>query len=207
MERSCYDSDVVGAIADVTNFFSSSGFELPELRVIDSVRVFDTPLAARECLSQELEAPLDAIPETFAGTVVESCLFLVSRESYRQIWQHLYPEWSWSERTYRGLIVHEIAHRVHEMIVRERFGTSDAMGPVWFFEGLAVVCANQFEAQPSPLPRDELLQLVGSGRSPAVSYPLYGRIVRTLVAEFGVRRLVLEAAKPDFPEVLWSGQQ
>jgi hypothetical protein len=207
VERSSYESDVLEAIAEVANFFSSSGFGLPEQRVIDSVLVFDTPLAAREYLSKELGASLDAIPETFAGTVAENRLFLVSRDSYRQIWQQLYPQWPWSERTYRRLIVHEIAHRMHEVIVREHFGSSDAMGPVWFFEGLAVLCAKQFEAQQTPLGREELRQLVGSGHSPTVSYPLYGRIARSLVAEFGVRRLVLEAVQPNFPEVLWSAQR
>ena len=206
-ERSSYENDVFEAVADVSDFFSSSGFAVSGEGVIDSVLVFETSLAAREYLSLELGTPLEAIPETFAGTVMENRLFLVSRESYRDIWHQLYYEWPWTERTYRSLIVHEIAHRMHEVIVREQAGSSDAMGPVWFFEGLAVVCAKQFEAQQAPLSREALRQLVGSGRSPTVSYPLYGHIVRTLAAEFGVRRLVSEAAHPDFPEVLWAAPQ
>lgn len=204
MERSAYESDVLWAIAEVARFFSTAGFELPAQRVLDAVLVFDTPLAAREYLAKDLGAPLAAIPETFAGTVVEARLFLVSQGSYREVWQQLYPEWPWGGQTYRSLIVHEIAHRMHEVMVRAEFGSSDAMGPDWFFEGLAVVCAKQFETQEPALSRAELRELVGSGHLPAVSYPQYGRIVRALAAEFGLRRLVSAAAQPDFPELLWS---
>jgi hypothetical protein len=81
------------------------------------------------------------------------------------------------------------------------------MGPQWFFEGLAVVCAGQFESDQPLLSHGEIVKQVGSGITPAVSYPLYGRIVRSLAAEFETKTLISRAAEPGFPETLWSDQK
>jgi hypothetical protein len=51
--------------------------------------------------------------------------------------------------------------------------------------------------------RDELARAAGAGRTPPVSYPLYGRLFRSLAAQFGVKSLVAGASRPGFPEALW----
>jgi len=140
-ERHAYEKEVRSALARVSDFFMSSGFELPDPNIIESVIVFDSVSDARRSMAREFDTPLEGIPETFAGTVAGKRLFLVSRESYRGIWERLYPEWPWIADAYYQLIVHEVAHRAHEAIAEARFGSADAMGPAWFFEGLAVTCA------------------------------------------------------------------
>jgi len=200
-ERSKYENDVLKGIDQVSDFFRSSGFDLSSRGLVDTVIVFDSSAKAREYFAREYGAPLENIPETFSGTVDGQKLFLVSRESYREIWRNLYSDWPWTDRTYRQLIVHELAHKAHESIAIMRYGSAEAMGPPWFFEGLAVVCAGQFETDQPLMSLDEIGRQVGSGNSPAVSYPLYGRIVRSLVARFEMKTLVSSASEPDFPEM------
>jgi|WetSurMetagenome_2_1015567.scaffolds.fasta_scaffold16007_4 hypothetical protein len=203
-ERSSYAKEVTTALADVRDFFHTSGFEVSNEDLIDSVKVFESSPAAREYFAKEYGAPIESIPETFSGTVEGRTLFLVSREAYREIWRKLYPEWPWSEYNYRQLIVHEVAHRAHEEIAVANYGSADAMGPMWFFEGVAVTCAGQFETDEPPLSREELIEQIGGGHTPKVSYPLYGRIVRSLASAYGMKVLIAGASEPGFPEMLWS---
>lgn len=203
-ERSSYEQDVTSALGDVSSFFLSSGFELPDPKLIDSVTVFESSVKARECLASTYGVPIESIPETFAGTVEGEKLFLVSRETYNVICRNLYPEWPQTEENYHRLIVHELAHRAHEAVAIALHGSSEAMGPSWFFEGLAVTCAGQFETDNPPLTLDELQEQVGPGHTPEVSYPLYGRIVRSLEGKYGMKVLIERAAEPGFPGILWS---
>jgi hypothetical protein len=203
-ERDLYEEGMMKALGDVSDFFLASGFELPDTRIIDSVTVFDSSSRAREYLANAYGAPLESIPETFSGTVVGERMFLVSRDVYEEIWQKVYPEWPWTDQAYHQLIVHELAHRAHEAIAVSEHGSADAMGPTWFFEGLAVTCAGQFVTGDRLFSHEELGELVGSGRAPQVSYPLYGRIVRSLAAQHGMKVLISSASEAGFPDVLWS---
>lgn len=203
-ERSSYEKDVMIALGEVANFFSSSGFELPNLRIVDSVTVFESSSLARKYLAKSYDVPIEAIPETFSGTVEGRKLFLVSRETYQSIWQNTYPEWPWTEQSYHQLIVHELAHRAHEEVAITWYGSAEAMGPTWFFEGLAVTCALQFDTDDSLLSLEELKEQLGFGHTPKVSYPLYGRIVRSLAAEYGMKAIIVKASEPGFPDILWT---
>jgi hypothetical protein len=205
-ERGLYEKDVITALGDVSNFFLASGFELPDTRIIDSVTVFESSSKAREYFAKAYGASIESIPETFSGTVDGKKLFLVSRETYQEIWQKLYPEWPWTDQNFHQLIVHELTHRAHEEAAIVRYGSAEAMGPVWFFEGLAVTCAGQFESDKPPLSLEELKEQVGSGHTPIVSYPLYGRIVRSLASKYGMKVLIERASEPGFPEIMWSSQ-
>ena len=202
-ERGAYQREVSRALDDVARFFRVSGFEVAPPDLIDSVILFEKTTDARDHFVETQGAPPEAIPETFAGMVDGRTLYLVSREAYREIWKQLYPDWPWTDETYRGLIVHELAHRAHESIAISRMGSADAMGPPWFFEGLAVDCADQFDRSEPLLVRDEIESLVGGPSPPPVSYPLYGRLVRSLAATFEMKTLITRAAEAEFPGVLW----
>jgi hypothetical protein len=203
-ERILYEKDVITALGEVSNFFLSSGFELPDSTIIDSVTVFESSPKARAYLADAYGASVETIPQTFSGTVIGRKLFLVSRETYQAIWQKVYAEWPWTEENYHELIVHELTHRAHEEIAVTRYGSAEAMGPTWFFEGLAITCAGQFDKDEPLLNLEELKEQVGSGRTPKASYPLCGRITRSLAAKYGIKVLVAGAAKPGFPDILWS---
>ena len=202
--RRAYDQEIRSSLEDVEVCFQSWGVPVSSQTLIDAAVLFDSTVAAREHLARVFEVPISSLPETFAGTVVERTLFLVSREAYRETWRGLYSDWPWTERTYRQLVVHELAHRAHEALALSRAGSAEAMGPTWFFEGLAVACAGQFDEGRPLMDRAAIRAHVGSGRTPAVSYPLYGRLVRSLIALHDLDTLLRRASDPGFPEVLWS---
>jgi len=202
--RSSYENAVMAALKDVADFFISSELELPSTNLIDSATVFENSLKAREHLAKAYDTQIENILETLSGTVEGHSLFLVSRETYREIWRKMYPAWAWTEHTYHQLVVHELAHRAHEELAIASYGSADAMGPTWFFEGLAVTCAGQFETDSQMMGCEELQEQVGSERTPEVSYPLYGHIVRSLADKYGMKVLVTRASEPGFPQFLWA---
>ena len=202
-ERASYQAEVTRALSEVSRFYEAVGFEMYPRNMIDSVVLFEKSSDARDYFTRTLGAPPDALPDTFAGTVDGRTLYLVSRDAYRDIWKRLYPDWPWTDGTYRGLIVHELAHRAHEAVAISNLGSADAMGPPWFFEGLAMYCAGQFEEKRPPMTRDEILKLVKAPSGPPDSYPLYAGLVRSLAAEFQLKDLILRASEPGFPESLW----
>lgn len=202
--RSSYERDVLTALSEAADCFLPLGLDADGPRLIDSVTVFEDRSIAREHVADVLGLAIENLPVSFSGTVAGRRLFLVSRESYQAIWQATYPAWPWAEENYYQLIVHELAHRAHEELALAGFGSAEAMGPIWFFEGLAVVCAGQFDVEQPNLSIEELIEQLGSGRTPKASYPVYGRVVRSLAAEYGMRELVIKASEPEFPDLLWS---
>lgn len=201
-DRADFVAQIDSSLHDVGQCFES--WDLPPAGdLIDSVVVFDSTAAAREGLSKAFEIAVETVPETFSGTVVGNQLFVVAPAAYEATWRTLYAQWPWTAGSYHGLLVHELAHRAHEASAIARKGSADAMGPTWLFEGLAVACAEQFESAGPLMPLDEIKLQVGAGRTPEVSYPLYGEIVRSLAAVYGMRALIERAHEADFPDSLW----
>ncbi|NEX93319.1 hypothetical protein [Caulobacter sp. 17J65-9] len=198
------EADVQAAEQDVVACFRSYGLEPPWDRLVDDVTVFPSPDEARRVLARRHRIPVAEIPPTFSGTVEGRTLYVISRDAYERLWRSLYPDAPWSEETYRQLIAHELTHKAHENWARARFGTIDAMGPAWFYEGFAVACAGQFPDQGPALSAQALRAEIGGGRTPAGSYPEYGRIVRALAAAYGMEAVLDAAARPDFPDALWA---
>jgi hypothetical protein len=202
-EQSLYQADVTTAILHVLRFFQSAGLFPDSGHLIDSVVVFNTHTEARQYLAATFGGKPEDIPETFAGTVLERSLYLVSRQSYQEIWKQLYSEWPWTDSTYLQLIEHELAHRAHESIAISALGSPDAMGPSWFFEGLAIVCAHQFMSGEPLLSKAQIEQQLESDSTPTVMYPMFGRLVRSVLAQSDLKSTLLRAAEPGFPMVLW----
>ena len=200
-ERPVYRREIETALSDVLARWRDAGLEVRATDVVRRAVVFADEAQARDELAKAFGVPPATIPATFGGTVQEETLYVVSRTTFRPIWTELYPGSPWTVDTYRSLLAHELTHRVHEVVVRSRFGkTSDAMGPEWFFEGLACVGGGQFAAPPMPLA--EVVQAVDAERTPPVDYPLYARLVRALLAEASLATLVEHAADPGFPKAL-----
>lgn len=204
-ERARYEREIAEAREKVAAWFEEAGFPVDPSDILAQAVVFENVAAARAFLEVEFGVAPEEIPDTFSGTVRERTLFLVSRGTYRAIWRDLYPDWAWDRNTYRDLITHELAHRAHETATVARFGTAEAMGPTWFFEGLAIACAGQFDDH-TALSRRDLESWFGGERAIPVSYPLYGRLVRSLLRQFEQGELIERAADPGFPGVLFTRQ-
>jgi len=200
--RGAYVRDVGEALVEVSAFFRAAGYTIAPESLLDSVVVLDWTPEVVARLAQSFGVPPEDIPSTFAGTVAGHTLFVVERERYHAIWTQLYADWRWTDEEYRRLIAHELTHRAHEVIAITRLGSADRMGPPWFFEGLAVMSAGQFDGAQEPLTPAEIDALVGAGRVPPVSYPLYGRLVRSLARRYALQTLIWRAAQAGFPGTL-----
>jgi hypothetical protein len=201
-QRNFYSNEIDSASLQVVEWFNSNGFTDVPRALIRKAIVFDTRETARSAVAAAFGTDTGNVPATFSGTVNDSTLYVVSPEIYKEIWVKLYPGWQWSHDTYRSLLVHELTHRAHALVCRVRFGTEDAMGPNWFFEGLAMHCAGQFpvaEGGQQAFSDEEMQNLIGPGKTPPVSYPVYARIVGTLAQKYSLHELILRAREKDFP--------
>lgn len=145
---------IEAAVRHVEHWFRAAGCPVRDL--LDGVVIHETPFER----------------DFIAGFTEGRTLHLVTEPLYRNIWERLYPSWPWTGDTYAGLARHEIAHRAHESLVGP-----DGMGEPWFFEGLAVVVAGQFETDVEPVAPPD--------------YPLFGYRVRRWAARVPIRELIL----------------
>jgi hypothetical protein len=118
----------------------------------------------------------------------------------------IYPELY--GRTYRDgnepdafakLVCHELLHRLHVRILK---GDEEAMGPMWFFEGFAVVGSNQFASKALDLSREERKAIILS--KSRGSYVRYGKVLRYLLQFTDLPSLVKRAGKSDFKDYVLS---
>lgn len=201
-QRAEYERLIASSRDEVLAWFAKSGLSIEAADLIDRAVVYPDAASLRQGVAKVFGDDPKKIPDTFSGTVNGKTLYVTSEEAFHPIWTKLYPDWPWSRRSYRSLVVHELAHRAHAYVSSRRTGSEDAMGPSWFFEGLAVMCARQFAAGEKPMNAAEILSHVGGSKAPKVSYPLYGRLVRSLALAIPVKTLVEKAAEPGFPHEL-----
>ena len=130
------------------------------------------------------------LPNTLSGGLEQKVLFALSPELYRTT----YPQGD-EPQAFEKLVCHEIVHRLHTRILN---GNEEAMGPIWFFEGFAVVGSNQFPDQETDLPLWKLKEIVLAQERG--SYELYGKTLRFLLKHTDLPNLVEKARDENFNE-------
>jgi hypothetical protein len=148
---------------------------------------FDHDLLAISGMDTTIE-----LPETYCAALENNILMSVSPQLYRR----LYPEGD-EKASFEKLLTHEMAHRLHIRILK---GDEEAMGPVWFYEGFALVAASQFENRTARLAPEELWEVVGAPERG--SYIRYASVLHTFLGKTNLHRLVEMAGKPDFVDWL-----
>ncbi|MBI5511730.1 MAG: hypothetical protein HY903_23490 [Deltaproteobacteria bacterium] len=132
-------AEVAAAQTDVRRFVVESGWdESFAARTFDSVEVFGDQEDLWERILELNQLPSNT-PLPTAGLVAaleKRVLVAVCPAEYLR----LNPEYAAGEFSWRRLLAHEIFHRVHVNLLD---GNEDAMGPPWFYEGLAVLAAGQ----------------------------------------------------------------
>jgi class 3 adenylate cyclase len=200
-QRAQYEADISWALGEVTGWFLDQGFQLPAGPVVKEIVVLGDTAEARRAVAARAGVPEGQVPDTFSGTVDGETLLVVSREGYAATFQRMYPQEVWSEGEYRRLAAHELAHRAHELVVIAATGSSEGMGPVWFFEGLALACAGQFPtSSPGGLSPSEVRALIEQDERKPLGYPRYADMFRSMARAIPVKELVARAGKPDFTE-------
>jgi len=210
--RAGLTAEVNAAVDSATSFFARHGFNINADSVIDSACIFATVESARSHCATRFAVPEATIPKTFSGTVNGHVLLAVAPDVYRAIFTKLYGARQWSENEYRKLLVHELAHRIHALIAIDLFATEDGMGPRWFFEGLAIRCAEQFNAgaRQGLLSRDELQRYIerdGENRLPSPIYPIYRRMFDAAANRASIHWLISHAGDSTFVTQLLQASQ
>lgn len=143
--ESWYLEMVNDAKAQVQSFFKLYGVLQP-LKDIQRVSVFTREGMLRDYCCEIFNRESDQLPHYLAGGLHEDELFLLTPNLYREL--VFEPQCAmltnWEVHHYCKLIGHELAHRIHENHCLDTFSSTEAMGPVWFFEGLACFSARQY---------------------------------------------------------------
>ncbi len=133
-----------------------------------------------------------SIPSTYCAALEKDTLISVSPALYSMLFpQGVEPD------AYEKLITHEFAHRLHIRILQ---GNEDAMGPIWFFEGFALLAAEQLIDAAPVLDRDGIVRVVESQERE--DYRRYVTVIRYFAARAHLRELVERAGRSDFTEWL-----
>ncbi len=122
-----------------------------------------------------------------AAALEKHILLAVSPTEYRRV----HPEYSAAEGAWERVLAHEIAHRLHVAILA---GDEDAMGPVWFYEGFAVVVSGDLKSAPV----DAATAWENTKAKGAGSYHKYAAALRFFSSRVPLRELVANAGRKDF---------
>ncbi len=194
-QRDDYEASLSVAFASVNRFAARYDWSYRAEELILDFEVFETQGALwRRILELEDLPPGTALPVTgLAATVEGGHLLAVTPEEYRR----LHPEYAQGDTAWEELLAHELVHALHVAILD---GNDAAMGPVWFYEGFAVIGARQplgleqrFESN-----RAALAALKHLESRPKGSYATYAAVLRHFMAKAPLPELVRRARDPDF---------
>ncbi len=190
-----YLKKVKKACDETARAFEAMGYKLDEWP-IDEFVLFTDLLIARETLAEEFDLPIEKIPETIGGTPLGSTLFMTDENIIHSMFNKLYSQFTWDkDEEFFKCLKHEIVHMFHEGIAIKETGSADGMGPVWFFEGLAIHLAQQFpqmENEPI-LEKGEIEKIISDSKTTTVSYLQYKRLIHSLLKKCSLSDMVKAA--------------
>lgn len=160
--------------------------QVPLAGLINSVEIFATKLAFDKKIIQLSEGQMTTVPKTYVGVADKKVLRVVSWSEYKKV----HTQDSLIE--YEKLLTHEMAHQLHIELLN---GDENLMGPVWFFEGFAVIAADQY----SDFQMTDRKKVVEIIQSPSRGdYKAYGAILREIVKSKTLPELVEMAKSSEF---------
>ena len=199
-----YRQLIARAVAEVVETFERGNVHVDSRAIEKAVLMTDSE-EARALLSGVFGIPSQQIPDTFCGTPDGATLYMVTEDIAEPILRKLYPSIPWRGGVeYFECVKHEITHMVHERWAIEQNGTSDAMGPPWFVESLAILVAEQFPtlAEEAPLEPGVLNEILERSEHEQISYTEFARVGYSLARSFDLRRMVEAAADQTLPDLL-----
>ncbi|WP_330948718.1 hypothetical protein [Virgibacillus sp. MG-45] len=136
--------------------------------------------------------PETNIPKTYSAVITNDILLAVTPETYAKN----YPIGQ-EENAYEKLLAHELAHAFHIRILE---GKEDEMGPRWFYEGFALLAANQFQHVTDKMKKADMQKIINTDES--VSYVYYRQIMDELLCQMDLKVAVNCARAQDFKFIL-----
>lgn len=156
-----------------------------EARIFPTKEQFDKAIVEFFNLDPEV-----SLHPTHCAALEEKILFIVVPELYGEVYpQGIEPD------SYIKLITHEMAHRLH---IRLLDGDEEAMGPVWFYEGLATVIAGQFSTLELDLSIEACRSILRDDERG--DYRAYNAIMKKVMRTILLADLIARAKDPSFSE-------
>lgn len=160
---------------------------------VDRLRVVEDGREFEEALRELCAVPEDfVVPRSYSGALEKGTLLAKTPERFAAD----YPE-GMEDGAWEKLLCHEMAHRLHVRILE---GDEEAMGPIWFFEGFALVAAEQFAADGAE-GEEDVIRSVLETRTRG-SYRRYAGVLRRLMETTALGDMVRAAREPSFGEEL-----
>lgn len=155
-------------------------------RLIERVEVYASKEAFDKKLIQMSNGKMSSVPKTYVGVADKRILRVLAWPAYNKI----HTKDSISD--YEKLLTHEIAHQLHVDLLK---GEESLMGPVWFYEGFAVLAANQYEKFEMNEREKMKAVILNSERG---DYKSYGAVLRRLSKSMSLPALIEMAKQPEF---------
>ncbi|MFW5889365.1 MAG: hypothetical protein ACOCUD_03190, partial [Bacillota bacterium] len=179
---------VIKAQKRIVNFVAEHNLAVSlEIPFLNAVRVYEKQINFIKALrkTEFLDASFK-LPKTISAIVVNKTLMIISPKAYTKI----YPIEGLEKDGYEKLISHEIAHELHIKILN---GNEDHMGPKWFYEGFAIIAADQFKN--ATVSKERFWEIIKYEIN--TSYKEYSAVIRRLIHKFPLKVLVKKAHEKD----------
>lgn len=162
-----------------------------EKPIISSAEVVRDRARLEHRLREMYGAPPSVVfpPGLSAGNDAKSILVIMPEEEAKK-----YSAKFIEAGFYVKLLTHELIHLLHIRLVD---GKEDEMGPMWFFEGFAVMGSKQLENFEWPAFQKEFVEILDPKRG---DYRKYGFAVRNLARKQEISELVQRARRADFDD-------
>lgn len=193
-QRPKFESTLKTALKQLRDFAPVPAWKvLVDQGLVREARVFETKEAFKQTIMQVFQMPAGTeIPDSHAATVHDRVLYVVVEDEYRRN-----NPLSRDYNSYQKLWTHELAHQLHLDILG---GREDEMGPVWFYEGFAVLASKQFEGLLPTLTEADIFRVVEAQEHG--DYLEYGVVMRHFLKKTTLPEMVERARKPDFADWL-----
>lgn len=182
-----FEKSFANAKNRLTVFAKENGWEslIDAKSFIEKVEVFPTKGEFDNALKTLSNGQMKSVPKNFVAVMDNRILRVVSWKTYQQV----HP--SETLQDYEKLLTHEMAHQLHVDILK---GNENKMGPVWFYEGFAVLAAQQYES----FKADSKSMSEAISNAERGNYKVYGSILRKILKTKSLSTLVEEASKANF---------
>ena len=193
--RSSIVEAVAAAVEIKTTFARENGWvDEGDRSLFDRVEIFASQNELWQRVLELHDLPRDQPLPTkgLAAALEQRHLLAVTPELYVEI----VPEYAQADPdAWARLLAHELVHRLHVEVLG---GDEDAMGPMWFFEGFAVLGAGQsLDRGLGYASFEEALREAKDSASP-LAYRRFVAAARFFAARIPLSELVLHAGGPDF---------
>lgn len=182
-----FEKSFVVAKQKLVVFARENGWEgiVTSKSFIEKVEVFPTKVEFDNALKTLSNGQMKSVPKNFVALMDNRILRVISWKTYQQI----HPDETLQD--YEKLLTHEMAHQLHVDILK---GDENKMGPVWFYEGFAVLAAQQYES----FNTDSKSMSEAISNAERGNYKVYGSILRKILKTKSLSTLVEGASKANF---------